>query len=195
IPVVRAENGAYSWVDWKQSQDGRGKVTRQDFDKAVDGSPVELCTTESEDLTESATEMAQLTQLLGSKMGSVAPGLTGLRQAVDDCRILVQQILKLKGAAAGGDDVEADGKQAGATGGARSASSRAEAYRQLKDAARVLQQLEPHSPIPYLVQRAVELGAMPFPELMRALIREPNVLAELNREMGIKEAPPPTPPS
>jgi len=46
--------------------------------------------------------------------------------------------------------------------------------------------LEPHSPIPYLVQRAVELGAMPFPQLMRALIRDANTLTELSRELGIK---------
>jgi type VI secretion system protein ImpA len=60
-------------------------------------------------------------------------------------------------------------------------------YQQLAEAAARLQQLEPHSPIPYLVQRAVELGALPFPELIRALIREPNVLSELNRELGIQE--------
>ena len=68
-------------------------------------------------------------------------------------------------------------------------TSRAEAYRQLARAAAVLQELEPHSPIPYLVQRAVQLGSLPFPDLIKALIREPNVLAELAREFGLGEAP------
>jgi type VI secretion system protein ImpA len=63
----------------------------------------------------------------------------------------------------------------------------------LAQAAALLKELEPHSPIPYLVQRAVELGALPFPELMIALIREPNVLADLNRELGIKVSPPQPP--
>src|SRR5206468_2012386 len=159
----------------------------EDFDKAVHAVPLELCQTEADDLAESAAELAQLTQLLGSKMGSVAPGLTAIRQAVDDCRTLVQQISKLKGAPGEGDGQAAgtaDGKTAGATG-ARAASSRADAYRQLRDAAAVLQHLEPHSPVPYLVQKAVELGAMPFPQLMKALLRDANVLAELNRELGI----------
>ena len=73
--------------------------------------------------------------------------------------------------------------------------NRAEIYRQLEQSANVLRQLEPHSPIPYLIQRAVELGSMPFPQLIRALIREPNILSELNRELGIKEAGVPPPPS
>jgi type VI secretion system protein ImpA len=73
------------------------------------------------------------------------------------------------------------------------AGSREQAYRQLAQAAALLRQLEPHSPIPYLIQRAVELGSMPFPQLIRALIREQNVLSELNRELGIKEGE--TPPT
>jgi hypothetical protein len=34
--------------------------------------------------------------------------------------------------------------------------------------------------------RAVELGALPFPQLMQALIRDASVLSEMNRELGIK---------
>ena len=56
-------------------------------------------------------------------------------------------------------------------------------------AAAALQRLEPHSPIPYLINRAVELGALSFPELMRILIRNSDVLAGLNRELGIKQNP------
>ena len=74
--------------------------------------------------------------------------------------------------------------------GAAKAGSREQAYRQLAQAAAVLRQLEPHSPIPYLIQRAVELGNLPFPQLMRALIREATVVEQLNRELGIHEEPP-----
>jgi hypothetical protein len=41
-----------------------------------------------------------------------------------------------------------------------------------------------------LICRAVELGALPFPQLMQALIRDDSVLNELNREMGIKTESP-----
>jgi hypothetical protein len=49
----------------------------------------------------------------------------------------------------------------------------------------VLEELEPHSPIPYLVRRAVELGEMRFPDLAKQLIRSPDLLTELYREFGI----------
>jgi type VI secretion system protein ImpA len=70
--------------------------------------------------------------------------------------------------------------------------TRADIYDRLSDAAARLQKIEPHSPIPYLIQRAVELGQMPFPLLMKALISDAKVLDELNRGLGIKaESPPP----
>jgi predicted component of type VI protein secretion system len=69
-------------------------------------------------------------------------------------------------------------------------ASRADVYQRLAEAADLLEQLEPHSPIPYLIRKAVELGGLPFPLLMRALIRDDNVLMEMHRELGIKEAPP-----
>jgi type VI secretion system protein ImpA len=115
--------------------------------------------------------------------------MTSLRQAMEQCHHLMRDIAKKKGPAGGEEqetpssDVATDGAGKAAPG--RAAGSRAEAYRQLAQAAAVLRQLEPHSPIPYLIQRAVELGQLPFPELMRALIREPNVLAELSREFGL----------
>lgn len=190
VPVVKGEEGQYGWVEWKQSQDGRGGITRDAFDKAVLATPLERCQAADQDLTQCFEDLTQLTQALGSKMGPASPGLTGVRQALDDCRILVRQILKIKNP--GGDGTpEGEHAEAGgaavAGGPARPASSRAEAYRQLSQAAAVLQQLEPHSPIPYLIQRAVELGALPFPLLIKALIREQNVLAELSREFGLKD--------
>ena len=74
----------------------------------------------------------------------------------------------------------------------QSLSSRADAYRMLNEAADLLQQIEPHSPVPLLVKRAVKLGELKFPDLMKALIRENAVIDELNRLMGLEQPPPAT---
>ena len=66
-----------------------------------------------------------------------------------------------------------------ATGGGPKAGSREQAYRQLAQAAAVLRQLEPHSPIPYLIQRAVELGSMPFPQFTQAFVRRYKAWTEI----------------
>jgi type VI secretion system protein ImpA len=193
---VGEDNTPYGWVDWKLSQDGKGKVTREQFDQAIHRAPVEKVQENLADLNAASQELQGLTQALGEKMGAVAPGLTGLRQALEECRTLAQQVVKIRVPADADEETPGEegaaASDGGGGGGKRRVGSREDAYRQLAQAAAILQQLEPHSPIPYLVQRAVALGALPFPQMIKALIREPNVLAELARELGIKEeeAPP-----
>ena len=48
--------------------------------------------------------------------------------------------------------------------------SRAEAYKRLGEAADYLIKAEPHSPVPYLVKRAVAWGNMSFGELQMVVI-------------------------
>lgn len=51
-------------------------------------------------------------------------------------------------------------------------SSRESAYRQLALIGEFLMRYEPHSPVPYMIQRALEWGEMPLPELLRQLTEE-----------------------
>lgn len=60
-------------------------------------------------------------------------------------------------------------------------------YRQIEQIAAALQRLEPHSPIPLLLERCVKLGKLAFPQLMRAIVREKNTLDELDRLLGLDE--------
>lgn len=70
----------------------------------------------------------------------------------------------------------------------QSARLRREAYRQLRWAADVLQRMEPHSPIPYLIRRAIRLGDLPLPDLMSALVREESAVELFSRELGLSAA-------
>lgn len=60
--------------------------------------------------------------------------------------------------------------------------NRAEAYQLLELAAAYLMREEPHSPTPYLVNRAVAWGRMPLPQLMQEVLREDG---DLNRYFSI----------
>lgn len=66
-----------------------------------------------------------------------------------------------------------------------SVQMRNDAYRKLTEAATVLQQIEPHSPIPYMIHRAVRLGQMPFPDLVGKLVREESALQSIRGEFGL----------
>jgi type VI secretion system protein ImpA len=201
VPLIVGPEGKFGWMDWRVYQDPKAKpaVPKEVFDKAVQATPAAYCQERLEEITQALQELRTLISNLDARMGPLAPGLTNIGQALEGCRGLTKSMLDSKGGpaapaaaapAADGAATAVDG--AAAAGPGRPAASRSEAYRQLEQAASLLQQLEPHSPVPYLVRKAVELGTLPFPELMRRLIRDANVLTELNRELGIKsEAAPP----
>ena len=193
-PILAAGPASYSWQDWRRGQDGRGSVSLEAFEKAILATPRDAIQSTYDALVESLAAVDALTPILDARLGADAPGMLSLRKAVVDCRDLAGQILARKGPAASvepepdptSDEVAPDATPA--PGGGR-AATRDQVYRQLAEAADLLQRIEPHSPIPYLLRRAVELGAMPFPLLMRELIRNPDVLGEMDRELGIKPDP------
>jgi type VI secretion system protein ImpA len=193
VPLVWDKDGAYGWQDWRLSQDPKGAAGREQFERAVRAMPAEYCAAVALEIAQSQDELRRLTQSLADKMGPAAPGLGGIHLALEECHGLVSHILRDKRPVSGAERDTSPEVAAPATAPpaapARAPGSRAEAYRQLAQAAAVLRELEPHSPIPYLVQRAVELGSLPFPQLIKVLIRDANVLNELNRELGLKEPP------
>jgi type VI secretion system protein ImpA len=66
--------------------------------------------------------------------------------------------------------------------------TRADLYARLEEIAQTLATLEPHSPVPYMIQRAVALGKLPFPEMMKKLLRPDyhQGLTEMDRELGLE---------
>jgi type VI secretion system ImpA family protein len=194
MPLLSAGGGSFSWVQWQQSQGGPDKGGDV-IEKTIAAANREQCQALVDNLSQAITELKFLAQYLSSKLGADAPGFTSLRPAMDDCLRLAKQILQRKGPAPAGatenGESAADGQTAGGAGavamGRPRLSTRDDIYHALAEAADALERLEPHSPVPFLVRRAVELGALPFPLLMAALIRDSGVLSEMNRELGIKE--------
>ena len=64
--------------------------------------------------------------------------------------------------------------------------TRAEAYQVLAGVAEFLIRSEPHSPVPYLVSRAVTWGGMPLHELLADLVRNTNELTEIYKLLDIQ---------
>lgn len=197
VPLLVTKEVSYSLQHCDQSEENKSRVAQAELDNAIQNASREQLTATNEVVTECLAELAQLRAGLDSRMGPLAPGLTEVGTVLEGCRLFLQHALRECPLPAAKEDNVSGGPndQAGRGGHSPSGNSsatatRAEAYRQLAQAATRLKELEPHSPIPYLVQRAVDLGGLPFPQLMRALIRDINVLAELNREFGIKESPP-----
>lgn len=62
---------------------------------------------------------------------------------------------------------------------------REEAYRTLETLADYLAAIEPHSPTPYLIRRAVNWGRLPLPDLMAEIMREEGDLNRLVQVLGL----------
>lgn len=193
VPLLHHDGEAFGWREWNQMREGRGGVTKERFEQAVMAAAREECQEAADNLSRCADELGGLLRALNERLGPVSPSLTDLRAALSDCQTLAKQILERKGPAAAPEaaaaEPSANGEAEATAPASRGALTRDDVYRRLAEAADLLERLEPHSPIPYLVRRAVELGAMPFPQLMRALIRDDGVLTDMNRELGIKEPP------
>jgi type VI secretion system protein ImpA len=189
-PLIKAEGGvSFSWTDWKQPSNGQ--ASRELFDKAVEATSLETCQKLGEDIAIGKNALDQLVKTLETRMGKAeAPVLLSIRSAVNDCHTLIQQILEKKRPPPEQKEHTPTGD--GAQPAARPApalNTRDEIYKQLKQAAAALKKLEPHSPIPYLIERAVDLGSKQFPEMIKDLVRDQKILADVNRELGIVENP------
>lgn len=65
--------------------------------------------------------------------------------------------------------------------------SRPQAYQLLSEAAEYLARTEPHSPVPFLVRRAISWGSMSLEALMAELVRTPNDLSEISRLLSFSD--------
>jgi type VI secretion system protein ImpA len=66
-------------------------------------------------------------------------------------------------------------------------SSRADAYLRLREASDFLLRTEPHSPVPFLVRRAISWGNMSLAEVLEQLLSKNADLATIYALLGIKE--------
>ena len=158
------------------------------------------CSALLEQLSECWDAYERLDQVLDEKYGEGAPSLRAVKDAVGECRSLMNSIVKKKGGV--GLDVKetsetgAGAEQAGATGATATVGAfsggieprdRSEALRRLAAVAEFFRKTEPHSPISYLVQRAARWGEMPLEAWLREVIKDDTVLGGVRETLGIKE--------
>jgi type VI secretion system ImpA family protein len=142
----------------------------------------------------------QLDTLLDQKLKRDAPGLSIIKTLAGSIAGLLSSVLEQRG-----ERLEpADSKDASERNSAQSAHAldvlnyghirnRAQAYQMLAEASDFLVRTEPHSPVPYLVRRAISWGAMSLETLMADLIRNSNDLSEISRLLNFGEAQKPKP--
>src|SRR5262249_6503363 len=100
----------YSWLHWEESRSvdklGRlnqeamkaaladGKITGARFDRAAASTSLGFYKVRYEDLDQSHEAYNRLRRVLDEQFGQQAPSLLGIAQAIEDCRTLIESIVK-----------------------------------------------------------------------------------------------------
>jgi type VI secretion system protein ImpA len=109
------------------------------------------------------------------RLGGEAPSFAFLLEAMTHAGLVLTECLAMHPNSDPPPPAASPTRDAAAVAGAPAPSasgvphSREDAYRQLAVIAEYLARYEPHSPVPYLIQRALEWGRKPLPVLLREL--------------------------
>jgi type VI secretion system protein ImpA len=156
-------------------------------------------------LNESWQAFQALDKMMDQKFDRQTPGLGDLKKTLENIRQVIDKVVKEKRIAEP-DAVEATGTSnegespaqesagspgyGGSLGGTAGAiRGRVEALRRLGEVAEYFQKTEPHSPVAYLVQRAVKWGQMPLDKWLQEVIKDSTVLEHLRETLGMNTNP------
>ncbi|MDH1263693.1 type VI secretion system protein TssA [Pseudomonas sp. GD03944] len=200
VPLFDDEGGDFATFtlhDWQQLQHQQvvgadskaakaaaevAHLRQQKLNERVREVPIAVWLRKKGSLEASEQNLQRLDQWSDAWLGDIGPSYSPLREVIAALATLVQgfidahpqrpspqpaEPLPTTVEARQTDNEEVEGNR---TVDAQNLSNRDDAYRQLELIADYLARTEPHSPVPYLIRRAVEWGNKPLNELLNELI-------------------------
>lgn len=184
----------------KAERIGSGGADMEEVRQAVSGTPVEFFVQTLEDIDEAIAEWNALGAALEERAGSDSPSTSNVREALESARGRIRHIAEGvlpvamdEPEPAADAPAEADA-QPGAAPAAAAAPARApgevatreEALKAMAQIAEFFRRTEPHSPIPFLLERAVRWGRTPLPDLLAELIPDQGARTTFNTLTGVQ---------
>jgi type VI secretion system protein ImpA len=188
IPVSINLRHAISTLDDKKPLQGP-------MESAVDNSPTDWLQTLYADIEGAEAALMSLRDLVDEKLGDASPSTVSPREVLAKCKNYVASVLLKRGVRVGdaADDSETsdgdneDGTGAHGSNGARTGpiGNREDALERLREVADFFRRTEPHSPVPYLIQRAINWSRMSFEQLLLELVKDDNARLQINSTLGL----------
>ncbi|NTW00253.1 MAG: type VI secretion system protein TssA [Oscillochloris sp.] len=197
-----ADPPVYSWLDWENAlywehlaranghsrqDEAVSRVTLAQFRESNMLSPTAFYAALAADLCRARTATETLERFLAERCADYGPALAHFAGVLQDMHSKVDTIL------AGRDDGEVALEQEPPSSAAQTNSaelrmrSRADAYQRLAEIADYLLRIEPHSPTPFLVRRAVAWGNLSWTDLVLELVQSPGDKEAIFSLLGIKQ--------
>ena len=197
---------AKSVKDPDLEQQLKASVTQAEFGRRVKATPRAFYEEGVRELGRALELTRELEGVLDNELGERSPSLVRFREALAELHGWMRTVLRGAplpppevaemesdhDAAPLPEDevqVELEGERAQTPAAAGRFRTREEAYRTLREAALYLRSVEPHSPAPYLVLRAVAWGEKTLDDLLREFMKNGLDLAALATLLGLDEAP------
>jgi type VI secretion system protein ImpA len=180
----------------KQQAEKEHRVTAEQWKKEI--AATRRATVESVNFTieECWQALSELNRVIEEKFErNQAPGLTGFKRALEEVHTQVKSLLAIKRQEEPDEvpveegAVDENGAAATSANGKPAASgaiqSRKDALKRLNEIADFFKRSEPHSPVSYLVQKAVKWGEMPLESWLQEVIKDQSVLLQLKETLGV----------
>ncbi len=192
-----AEITLYAWQRLQRQQVASGdsksakaaleaaQLQQKKLDEALRAEPLVQWQRKQASLLACQQQLLRLEQWCDRCLGELAPSCQPLREVIAQWLALLKEFIAMHPQAplseeqppvaeADASEGDTDGEESvpasAPSGPAGAPTSREDAYRQLLLIADYLARTEPHSPVPYLIKRAVEWGNKPLSELLAELI-------------------------
>lgn len=215
LPLTSPAGGGYGLRRYREARDvdnlGRqgqelleaalaeGKIDTELWDKAQGQTPSVFYEELVPVLERCRASFRELDQMVNDKFGLDAPSLKQLQDSLDGACQLVGRIAKERGLLGGEAEPSAEeaiseeeqaewggaapARAAGGSGGPP--QSRAEALRRLVEVAEYFRRVEPHSPVSFLLNRAVRWGGMSLDQWLAEVVKDQTTLATLYETLGV----------
>jgi type VI secretion system protein ImpA len=175
-----------------------GKITGEQFDKAIRDTPNETLLKLREEIKLAADGLGELKGVVDARFGREAPRFNELGETLKRCAQVVSRTAAEKGLVGAAEAPTEGGTAEGAAapGGAVLAlgplalgdtqAAKQAALAQLTQIAEFFRKTEPHSPVTFLIQQAVRWANTPLDQWLGEVIKEEATLGRLREMLGIQ---------
>ncbi len=185
---------------------GEGKPSGEVFDRAVEATPDPQLLEQLDQATRAAASLQQLKRVTDAHMGRDAPSLAKLEEALKRLQQILTRAATGKGLltdGAGATDAEPspgsgiEGQDGLSTAGGPSAgggalrlgggdpATKAAALKALGEIAAWFKRVEPHSPVSYLLDRAVAWADTPLEQWLAEVVNDESTLSRVRERIGL----------
>lgn len=191
--MVHLEALAKQSASARKSLDGEKKCTRGEYNRSSENTPLEFLQDQQKALQSSLTITNDLCAFLDDHCGKASPSLGQFRKNLEAIEAQMNLLISKRDKSSNNNMLEETAKEGdGAAKTLRFDSgsqirNRDEAYHLLSEIAEYLMETDPHSPVPFLVKRAVSWGSMSLSELLTELLKDGQNLQQIYSLLGIQE--------